>query len=186
MHRDCQLVLGSAASGSGNMRTSASSPSATTSRCCGTFLAIERLHWDLIILDEGQRIKNWEAQTSRVIKGLKSPFALVLSGTPLENRLEELYSVAQFVDDRRLGPAFRFLNRYRMADETGRVLGYGNLAELRRTGPDPAAADAGLGHARVAAAIDGDRPDRPDRGAARLARQQSAHRVPDRQQAVHQ
>ena len=49
------------------------------SRCCGIFLSIERVKWDLIILDEGQRIKNWEAKTSQVIKALKSPFALVLS-----------------------------------------------------------------------------------------------------------
>jgi SNF2 family DNA or RNA helicase len=87
--------------------------------------------WDLIILDEGQRIKNWEAKTSRVIKALKSPFALVLSGTPLENRLDELYSVVEFIDDRRLGPAFRFYNRYRIVDEKGKVLGYKNLDELR-------------------------------------------------------
>lgn len=94
-------------------------------------LAIERVKWDLIILDEGQRIKNWEAKTSQVIKALRSPFALVLSGTPLENRLDELYSVVEFVDDRRLGPAFRFYNRYRMVDEKGKVLGYKNLDELR-------------------------------------------------------
>jgi SNF2 family DNA or RNA helicase len=87
--------------------------------------------WDLIILDEGQRIKNWEAKTSRVIKGLRSTFALVLSGTPLENRLDELYSVVQFIDDRRLGPAFRFYNRHRIVDEKGKVLGYKNLGELR-------------------------------------------------------
>ena len=94
-------------------------------------LAIEQLKWDLIILDEGQRIKNWEAKTSRVIKGLNSRFALVLSGTPLENRLDELYSVVQFIDDRRLGPAFRFFNRHRVVDEKGKVLGYKNLDELR-------------------------------------------------------
>ena len=64
-------------------------------------LPIEQTPWDLIILDEGQRIKNWEAKTTRVIKGLKSKFALVLSGTPLENRLDELYSIVQFIDDRR-------------------------------------------------------------------------------------
>lgn len=38
-------------------------------------LPIEKVAWDLIILDEGQRIKNWEAKTSRVIKALRSPFA---------------------------------------------------------------------------------------------------------------
>jgi SNF2 family DNA or RNA helicase len=94
-------------------------------------LAIERVKWDFIILDEGQRIKNWEAKTSRVIKALKSPFALVLSGTPLENRLDELYSVVEFIDERRLGPAFRFYNRYRVVDEKGKVLGYKHLDELR-------------------------------------------------------
>jgi len=94
-------------------------------------LSIEGVNWDLIILDEGQRIKNWEAKTSRVIKGLRSRFALVLSGTPLENRLDDLYSVVQFIDDRRLGPAFRFYNRHRVIDDKGKVLGYKNLAELR-------------------------------------------------------
>jgi superfamily II DNA or RNA helicase len=94
-------------------------------------LPIERTHWDLIILDEGQRIKNWESKTARIIKGLRSTFALVLSGTPLENRLDELYSVVQFVDDRRLPPAFRFFHRHRVVDEKGKVLGYKNLDQLR-------------------------------------------------------
>jgi SNF2 family DNA or RNA helicase len=89
--------------------------------------------WDLIILDEGQRIKNWASKTSAVIKGLKSRFALVLSGTPMENRLDELYSVVQFIDDRRLGPGFRFFNKHRVVDEKGKVLGYKNLGELRDT-----------------------------------------------------
>ncbi len=94
-------------------------------------LVIERTPWDLIILDEGQRIKNWESKTSRVVKCLRSRFALVLTGTPLENRLDDLYSVVQFVDDRRLGPGFRFFNRHRIVDEKGKVLGYKNLGELR-------------------------------------------------------
>ena len=93
---------------------------------------IEQVPWDLIILDEGQRIKNWEAKTSRVVKGLRSRYALVLSGTPIENRLDDLYSVMEFLDDRRLGPAFRFFHRHRVTDERGKVAGYKNLAALRR------------------------------------------------------
>lgn len=54
---------------------------------------------------------------------LYSRFALVLTGTPLENRLEELYTIATFVDEHRLGPAFRFLNRHRQTDDKGHVLG---------------------------------------------------------------
>ena len=94
-------------------------------------MSIEKISWDMIILDEGQRIKNWEAKTSNVVKSLRSRFALVLSGTPLENRLDDLYSVVQFVDDRRLGPGFRFFNKHRVVDEKGKVLGYKNLADLR-------------------------------------------------------
>ena len=94
-------------------------------------LAIEKVKWDLIIIDEAQRIKNWEAKTSRTIKALRSPFALALSGTPLENRLEDLFSVVEFIDDRRLGPAFRFHNQHRVVDERGKLLGYKNLHEVR-------------------------------------------------------
>jgi len=63
---------------------------------------------------------------------LEEKLALVLSGTPLENRLDELYSVVQFINARQLGPAFRFFHRHRIVDEKGRVLGYKNLDELRR------------------------------------------------------
>ncbi len=68
-----------------------------------------------------------------MIKSLNSPFALVLSGTPLENRLEELYTVVSFIDDCRLGPAYRFFNRHRVVDERGKVLGYKKLDELRES-----------------------------------------------------
>lgn len=93
--------------------------------------AVEAVNWDLIILDEGQRIKNWESKTSQVVRSLHSPFALVLSGTPLENRLDELYTVVQFVDDGQLGPAYKFLHKHRIVDENGRVQGYKRLDELR-------------------------------------------------------
>jgi superfamily II DNA or RNA helicase len=94
-------------------------------------LHVEKERWDLIILDEGQRIKNWEAKTTRVIKGLASRFALVLSGTPLENRLEDLHSVAAFVDPHQLGPSFRFLHRHQRRDEAGKLVGFKKLDDLR-------------------------------------------------------
>jgi superfamily II DNA or RNA helicase len=94
-------------------------------------LHIEKVRWDLIVLDEGQRIKNWEAKTSRVIKGLTSRFALVLSGTPLENRLDDLHSVVAFVDPHQLGPAFRFLHRHQRRDEDGELVGFKKLGDLR-------------------------------------------------------
>src|SRR5207302_2454582 len=62
---------------------------------------------DLVILDEAQRIKNWNTRAARSVKKVSSPFAIVLTGTPLENRLEELVSIVQFVDRHRLGPTYR-------------------------------------------------------------------------------
>jgi SNF2 family DNA or RNA helicase len=86
---------------------------------------------DLIVLDEAQRIKNWESKVSRAVKKLRSRHALVLTGTPLENKLEELYSIVQFVDDRRLGPAFQFLAEHRITDDKGNLLGYRQLDKVR-------------------------------------------------------
>ncbi len=129
--RDCQVVLGSVAARARQYENDRFFTVCNYEQVLRDVLAIERVKWDLIILDEGQRIKNWEAKTSRVVKGLKAPFALVLSGTPLENRLDDLYSIVQFVDDRSLGPAFRFFHRHRVVNETGRVLGYRNLREVR-------------------------------------------------------
>ena len=93
---------------------------------------MHRLRPDLIILDEAQRIRNWATVTARTIKQLKSRYAFVLTGTPLENKLEELYSVVEFVDGRRLGPAFRFLKEHRMEDEKGKLLGYRGLDQIHR------------------------------------------------------
>lgn len=129
--RDVQLVGGRTAERSDQYANDCFFTVCNYEQVLRDVLSIERVTWDLIILDEGQRIKNWESKTSQTIKSLKSRFALVLSGTPLENRLDELYSVVQFIDDRRLGPGFRFFNRHRVVDEKGKVLGYKNLDDLR-------------------------------------------------------
>jgi superfamily II DNA or RNA helicase len=89
---------------------------------------------ELVVLDEAQRIKNWSTRTARGVKQIASPYALVLTGTPLENRLEELVSIVQFVDQHRLGPTFRLLHEHQVRDaETGRVVGYRDLDRLGRT-----------------------------------------------------
>lgn len=88
---------------------------------------------DLVILDEAQRIKNWSTRAAQSVKSIESEYAIVLTGTPLENRLEELVSIVEFVDRFRLGPTYRFLDRHQNRDETGRVIGYRNLGEVSRT-----------------------------------------------------
>jgi hypothetical protein len=94
---------------------------------------INRWSPDLVILDEAQRIKNWNTRAARSVKKVASPYAIVLTGTPLENRLEELVSIVQFVDQHRLGPTYRFLHDHQVTEETGRVIGYRDLDRIGKT-----------------------------------------------------
>jgi len=57
----------------------------------------------------------------------------VLTGTPLENKLEELISIVQFVDQHRLGPTWKLLHEHQVKDESGRVTGYQELAKIGAT-----------------------------------------------------
>ena len=87
---------------------------------------------DVIILDEAQRIKNWQTKTAQAVKKLRSPYVFVLTGTPLENRIDEIYSIAQVVDPQLLGPLFRFNRDFYQLDDKGRPTGYKNLDVLHR------------------------------------------------------
>ncbi len=86
---------------------------------------------DLIILDEAQRIKNWKTRTAKYIKQMDSTFAIVLTGTPIENKIEELHSIMEFIDRRRLGPLYRFVHNHRITDDGGKVIGYQNLQSVK-------------------------------------------------------
>ncbi|OGF20294.1 hypothetical protein A2Y83_01925 [Candidatus Falkowbacteria bacterium RBG_13_39_14] len=88
---------------------------------------------DLIIIDEAQRIKNWKTKIAQAVKALSSSYALVLTGTPLENRLEELHSITEFIDRHKLGPLFRFLANHQVMDENGKVIGYKDLRDIKKT-----------------------------------------------------
>ncbi len=87
---------------------------------------------DIVILDEAQRIKNWQTKTATAIKRLHSRYAFVLTGTPLENRIDEIYSIVQFLDPHLFGPLFRFNRDFYELDEKGHPYGYKNLDELHR------------------------------------------------------
>ena len=85
---------------------------------------------DVVILDEAQRIKNWQTRTANEVKKLDSRYAFVLTGTPLENRIDEIYSIVQFLNPDLLGPLFRFNREFYELDEKGRPEGYRNLDVL--------------------------------------------------------
>ena len=99
------------------------------------FDELVKLRPDLVILDEAQRIKNWRAKTAMMVKALPSRYAFVLTGTPLENRIDELYSIFQFLDPRILGPLWHFNDRFYELEKRPsgayKVLGYKNIDQLR-------------------------------------------------------
>lgn len=68
--------------------------------------------WDVVVLDEAQAIKNESSQTARAAFELKGEFRVALSGTPVENRLEELWSVMHFANPGLLGGRTSFHERY--------------------------------------------------------------------------
>jgi len=88
---------------------------------------------ELVIVDEAQRVKNWNTIAAKALKRIDSPYAIVLTGTPLENKLEELISIVQFVDQHRLGPTWKLLHEHQVKDEAGRVTGYTRLEKIGDT-----------------------------------------------------
>lgn len=94
--------------------------------------ALEQLSPELVVLDEAQRIKNWAAKTSLSIKRLQPAWRLALTGTPLENRLTELASLMDWVDDLALEPKWRLTEWHTTrADGARDAVGAKNLDTLR-------------------------------------------------------
>lgn len=89
-----------------------------------------RLKPEVVILDEAQRIKNWATKTAQAVKRLQSRYAFVLTGTPVENRIDDLYSLMDFLNPALLGPLFRFNREFYELDDRGRPTAYRNLDQL--------------------------------------------------------
>ena len=85
------------------------------------------LQTEVLIMDEVQRLKNWKTKISMAARKVKSDYAVILSGTPLENKLEELYSVMEFADNYCLSPYWRFKDECIVVDPGGKTIGYKNL-----------------------------------------------------------
>ena len=124
--------------------------------------------WDpeLVVLDEAQRIKNWATKTALSVKGLSPRYRLVLTGTPMENRIDELASIVEWVDDMALEPKWRL---DLAARDAGRRPPRGRRRPKSRHDPRPAAALHGspdsAGCARPASVADRyPGADRDDRG----------------------
>ena len=94
---------------------------------------VQALEPDLVVLDEAQRIKNYATKSAVYVKSLSPAYRLVLTGTPMENRLEELASILDWVDDVALSPKWRLVPWYTRWDGDGGKgkTGARNLETLR-------------------------------------------------------
>ncbi|EFO25268.2 hypothetical protein LOAG_03215 [Loa loa] len=98
----------------------------------GTF-ARNRKHlvdkiWHYVILDEGHKIRNPEAQITLAVKEVRTPHRLILSGSPLQNSLRELWSLVDFVYPGRLGALHSFMDKFSIPITQG---GYANATAVQ-------------------------------------------------------
>jgi SNF2 family DNA or RNA helicase len=74
--------------------------------------ALNSVTWQNLVLDEAQNIKNPDARQSKAVRQLQAQFRIALTGTPLENRLTELWSILDFLNPGYLGPRNFFQRRF--------------------------------------------------------------------------
>jgi hypothetical protein len=94
---------------------------------------VQRFDPEVVVLDEAQRIKNWATKSSAYVMSLQPAWRLVLTGTPMENRLEELATLLDWVDDAALAPKWRLLPWHTTWNDSGSErLGARHLDTLRQ------------------------------------------------------
>jgi SNF2 family DNA or RNA helicase len=91
--------------------------------------AINRANFDFLILDEAQKIKNYETKTASAINKLKARHSLVITGTPIENKLIDIFSIINTIDPYFLGPLWEFSYQHCLFDpyKPNKIDGYYNL-----------------------------------------------------------
>jgi non-specific serine/threonine protein kinase len=88
--------------------------------------------WRLAIIDEAQAIKNPDAKQTKTVKQLKADARIALTGTPIENRLGDLWSIFDFINPGLLGSSKQFTAYVKRLAESGVSSPYGPLRELVR------------------------------------------------------
>jgi hypothetical protein len=88
--------------------------------------SLRLVNWQSVVLDEAQNIKNSEAKQSQAVRQLDAAFRVALTGTPVENRLAELWSIMDFLNPGYLGPKNYFQRRFAIPIER-----YGDMTSLQ-------------------------------------------------------
>lgn len=97
---------------------------------------LKRMDFDVIVVDEAHRIKNRSSQTYKALIQLDAPYKFALTGTPMQNRPEEIHALMSWIDKTALGPITKFRERHIVTGtKFGRrfvPLGAKRLGEIRR------------------------------------------------------
>lgn len=97
--------------------------------------------WASVVLDEAQYIKNYRTKQAQSVMKLNAPHRIAMTGTPVENRLGELWSIFQFLNPGYLGSSSSFRQRYTVGDvQQGKLQELHKLVSpfmLRRLKSDP-------------------------------------------------
>ena len=78
---------------------------------------LEKVEWEGIILDEAQKIKNPATKQAHAVRNLQGEYRMVLTGTPIENRLSELWSIMEFLNPGYLGSQSEFKEKFALPIE---------------------------------------------------------------------
>jgi non-specific serine/threonine protein kinase len=93
---------------------------------------LEQLQWSLVVLDEAQAIKNASSAQTRGVKKLKAAGRIVLTGTPVENHLGDLWSLFDFCCPGLLGTAVQFKQFVKQLNKRQDAQAFGSLRRLVR------------------------------------------------------
>ena len=97
-------------------------------------LEINNAGIDFLILDEAQKVKNYETKTASAVKRLQPKHILVITGTPIENRLIDIYSIMNILDPYFFGPLWEFSYQHCLFDpeKPNKINGYYDLQKLNK------------------------------------------------------
>ena len=84
----------------------------TYSTCRLDFKKLEKLNWQVVVIDEAQNIKNADSEQSRKIRAFRAPMKIAMSGTPVENRLMEFWTIMDFCNRGFLPSAGEFRDKF--------------------------------------------------------------------------
>jgi SNF2 family DNA or RNA helicase len=97
-------------------------------------IALNNAAYDFLILDEAQRIKNYETKTASSVSKLMVKHILVITGTPIENRLIDIFSLVSAINPRFFGPLWEFSYQHCLFDpvKQNKINGYYDLQKLNK------------------------------------------------------